>query len=99
MNTPLPMRGTPSLFSEEVEVNIANAVVAMQLLKAHVTHNSVIAMANSMQKGTTTSKIFNNESVSARWYQAWISQMIAKEIIKISSGTVPHDATREVWCT
>ena len=25
--------------------------------------------------------------------------MISNGIIKISSGTVPHDVTREAWCT
>ena len=56
-------------------------------------------MANSVQKGTTTAKIFKNESVLSGWYQSCLSQMIAKGILKISSGTFPHDVTREVWST
>ena len=58
-----------------------------------------MAMANYMHKGTTTAKIFKIESVSAGWYQVWLSQNIAKVIIKISSGTVTHDMTQEAWCT
>ena len=59
----------------------------------------IIAVSNSMQKGTPTAKIFNNEPVSAGWYQAWLSQMIANIIPKISSGSIPHDMTRESLST
>ena len=69
----LTTHGPPSLLWEEAEVNMANTVVAMQLLKARVTHHNVMAMANYMQKGTPTAKRFNNESVLAGWQQVWPS--------------------------
>ena len=59
-DAPLSMRGPLLFFSEEVEVNISNAVVAIQLHKARVTHHNIMAMSNSMQKGTPTAEIFNN---------------------------------------
>ena len=95
----MPMHGPPPFFSEEAEVNMAKAIVAMQLIKARVTCHDVMDMDNSMQKGTPTAKRFKNESVSEGWHQYQISRMIAKGIIKISSGTVTHDVTREDWCT
>ena len=98
-NAPLPTRGPPPLFLKEAGVKMTNVVVAMQSLKARVTCNVVVAMDNSIQKGTPTAKRFKNESVSSGWYQAGISRMIAKGILKSSSGTVPHDMTREAWCT
>ena len=76
-----------------------NAVVVMESYEAHATNREIMSMANYMQKGTPTSKIFNNESVLSGWYKDWLSQMIAKGILKISSGTVSHDVTREAWCT
>ena len=77
---------------------MANATVAMQLFKARVTCHGVMAMANSVQKGTPIAKIFKNESVSSGWYQYWISLMIAKGVIKIYSGTIPNDLAQEAWC-
>ena len=71
-----------------------NEVVAMKSLKANVTCNGIMAMDNYMQKGTPTSKIFKNDSVLSGWYQYWISRMIEKVIIKISSGTITHDVTQ-----
>ena len=56
-------------------------------------------MANYMQKVTTNANRFKNESVSTGWYQDWLSQIIAKGILKRSSENVPHDVTREAWCT
>ena len=76
-----------------------NTVVAMQWLKACVTCQDVMSMADYMQKGTTTPKRFNNKSFSEGWYQACISVMIEKGILKSSSGTVTHDVTQNAWCT
>ena len=78
---------------------MTNAVVAMPSLKGHVTCHNAMAMDNSMHKRTTTAKIFKNESVTPGWYQSWLSQMIAKGIIKSSSETVPHGVMQEAWCT
>ena len=78
---------------------MSNTVVTLQSIKACVTRHDVMAIANYMQKGTTTAKIFKNDSVTAGWYQNWISLMIAMGIIKNSSGTIPHDVTREALCT
>ena len=61
---PLPPHGHPPFFLEEAEVNMANVVFAMRLLKACVTRHEIMAMANSMHKGTPTANIFNKESVS-----------------------------------
>ena len=80
-DAPLPIRGIPSLFSKEAEVNMASTVVAMQFLKARVTRHDVMAMTNYIQKGTPTAKIFNNKSVNVGWYQAWLSQLTAKGIL------------------
>ena len=80
-------------------MKMANAVVAMQLIKACVTRHNVMFVANSVQKGTPTENRFKNESVSSGWYQAWLSRMIAKGILKISCGTFTHEVTREPWCT
>ena len=95
----MPKRGTPSFFSEEAKVKISNAVVAMKYFKAHATRNNITTIANSIHKGTTTPNIFNKESVSAGWHQSWISRMIAKSIIKKSSGTTTYDVTQETRCT
>ena len=70
-----------------------NTVFAMRSLKARVTRRNIMAIDNSIQKETATAKIFKNESVSAGWYQARLSRMIAKGIINSSSGTVTHDVT------
>ena len=78
---------------------MANVVVAVRLIRACVTRHGFMAMDNSIQKGNPTEKRCKNESVLEGWYQAWISQMIAKGFLKISSGTVPHDMTREAWGT
>ena len=69
----MPTCGPPLFFLEEVEVNMANAVVAMRSIKACVTRHDVISMANSMQKGTPTAKRFNSESITAGSYQALLS--------------------------
>ena len=90
----LPTCGHLPFFSEEAEVKMVNASVAIQLLKACVTRHEVMTMANYMQKVTPTSKIFKNDSLLSGWYQYWISRMIEKVIIKISSGTIPHDVTQ-----
>ena len=95
----LPMCGPPPFFLEEAEVRMANTAVVMQSLKARVTCHNVMAIDNSIQKGTPTANIFKNESVSEGWYQSWLSWMIAKGIRKSSSGTVLHDVTQEAWCT
>ena len=58
-----------------------------------------MAMDNCMQKGTTTDQRFKNDLVLAGWYQSWISIMIAKGILKIFSGTVPHDVMQDACCT
>ena len=58
-----------------------------------------MAIANSIHNGTPTSNIFKNESVLSLWYQAWLSQIISKGILKNSSGTIPYDVTREACCT
>ena len=89
----------PPFFSEEAEVKMANAVVAIGLLKTRVTRHSVMDMDNSINKVTPTAKRFNNDSVSPGWYQAWISLMIKNGIVKISSGTFFHGLTQEAWCT
>ena len=68
----LPTRGSLLFFSEEAEVNMANTVVVMRWLKACVTRHNVVAEDNSMQKGTPTAKIFNNDSVLSGWYQNWL---------------------------
>ena len=91
--------GPPLFFLEEAEVNMANVVVAMWLLNARVDRHNVVDMDNYMHKVTPTVKIFNNESVLSGWYQSWLSQIIAKGILKISSQTVPHDVMWEAWCT
>ena len=52
---------------------MVNTVVVMRLLKASVTHHDVMAMDNSIQKGTPTAKIFKNKSVTAGLYQNWLS--------------------------
>ena len=72
-DAPLPTRGPPLFFSEEAELNIAEAVVVMKLLKLYVTCHNIISVANSMQKVNTTVKIFQNKSVSEEWYQACLS--------------------------
>ena len=95
----LPTCGHLPFFSEEAEVKMVNASVAIQLLKACVTRHEVMTMANYMQKVTPTSKIFKNESVFSGWYQACLSKIIAKGILKISSGNVPHYMKREAWFT
>ena len=52
-----------------------------------------------MHKGTTTAKRFNNASVLVGWYQACLSRMISKVILKIYSGTVPHVMRQYAWYT
>ena len=59
-----------------------NTVVAVQFLKAHVTRHNIMAMDNSMQKCTSTAKRLNNDSVFSGWYQAWLSKIIVKVILK-----------------
>ena len=71
----------------------------MKFLKSHVTRHNIMAMDNSMQKGTSTAKRLNKDSVFSGWYQAWLSKMIVKVILKCSTGTVPHNVTQEACCT
>ena len=73
---------------------MANIVIAMKLIKARFILQIIMAMDNYIQKGSPTDKIFNNESVSLGGYQSWISQMRARVILKISSGTALRDATK-----
>ena len=73
VDAPLPKSGPLMFFLKEAGLNMDNAVVLMQLLKSFVTRHDVMAMANSVQKGTPTANRFKNEAVSAGWYQAWIS--------------------------
>ena len=94
-DAPMPTCGPRPFFLEESEGKMAYAVFVIQLLKACVTLHDVMAMAISMQKGTHTSKRFKNESVSAGWYQSWLSQMIEKGTLKRSSGAVPYAVTQE----
>ena len=78
---------------------MSNMVITMRSLKARVICHDIMSMANYMQKGTPATKIFKSKSVSSGWYQAWLSRMIAKGILKISCGTFTHEVTREPWCT
>ena len=72
---------------------MSNMVITMRLLKVFLAQHGVMSMADSVQKGTPTSKIFKNDSLLAGWYQSRLSRMIAMGILKRFSGTVPYDVT------
>ena len=78
---------------------MSNMVITMRSLKARVICHDIMSMANYMQKGTPATKIFKSKSVSSGWYQAWLSRMIARGTLKISSWNISHDLTQEAWCT
>ena len=60
VDAPLPTRSPPPLFSEEAGRKTANSVVTMQSLKERVTCHDVMAMDDSIQKGTPTPKGFQS---------------------------------------